>query len=500
MRNYVALTIGPVFETISGASTPGALWCASGLFSRLAGDLCASVTLDIPDAQIIAPAYDPAVTYNDGVGRWHDRIFFSSDLTAEGLKEKLQTICTNTKDKIANHIHAAILFRGDALTRVQNYIRDYIQIHWLIAPEAVAHANGHNCILNLSGYLDSMELTSGFVPDDTSNPLTALFSGTEQSSNTYIKNCWLIPKGEIGSSFQLLNEGNIREINDIANPTAAQDGLRIRGYYAVVYSDGDNMGKALGRIPDDEAVRQFQNCCVEYAGEAASAIGDFGGLTIYAGGDDLLFLAPVLGKNDENILELCTRITQIFDRMFASYHVDGSHSPSLSFGISVNYIKYPLYEALEDARELLFNDAKSEQKNQLALAVHKRSGQSIKMILPNRIDEDSPISELSNFIRQQRCDAEKVLHSVLHTLNVYKSSFALCKQHEMDTQNLFDNLFDCYAHDVKRSYIQSIKSLGDSMERDGGCRSDGANGMCSDSVEVLIAMLWFAKLYTEKGV
>ena len=172
MRSYVALTIGPVFETISGASTPGALWCASGLFSYLAGDLCASIAREILDAKMIAPAYDPNVTYNDGVGRWHDRIFFSSDLAAEELKKKLQRICTNAKDKLANHIHAAILFKGDTLTRVQNYIREYIQIHWLIAPEAVALAKDHNCILNLSGYLDSLELTSGFVPDDTSNPLT----------------------------------------------------------------------------------------------------------------------------------------------------------------------------------------------------------------------------------------------------------------------------------------------------------------------------------------
>ena len=260
------------------------------------------------------------------------------------------------------------------------------------------------------------------------------------------------------------------------------------------------MGKALRQILRDESVRQFSNCCVEYAGEAASAIGDFGGLTIYAGGDDLLFLAPVLGKNGENILELCTRITQIFDRMFAPYHVGGSPSPTLSFGISANYTKFPLYEALEDARKLLFNDAKSGQKNQLALSVHKRSGQSIKMLLPNRIGEDSLISELSNFIGQQRCDAEKVLHSVLNTLDIHKSSFALCKQHEMDTQSLFDNLFDSFAHDVKRSYIQSIKALGDSIERDGGCRSAGTDGMCGDGVEVLIAILWFAKLYSEKGV
>ena len=56
--NYGAITIGPIIDTLSIAASPGTLWCASTMFSRLAGDLCESICHEIPDAEIVAPAYE----------------------------------------------------------------------------------------------------------------------------------------------------------------------------------------------------------------------------------------------------------------------------------------------------------------------------------------------------------------------------------------------------------------------------------------------------------
>ena len=38
-------------------------------------------------------------------------------------------------------------------------------------------------------------------------------------------------------------------------------------------------------------------------------------------------------------------------------------APSVSIGISVNYLRYPLYEALDEARSMLFSVAKKDHRS-----------------------------------------------------------------------------------------------------------------------------------------
>jgi CRISPR-associated protein Cmr2 len=53
----------------------------------------------------------------------------------------------------------------------------------------------------------------------------------------------------------------------------------------------------------------------------------------------------------------------------------GELCPSMSYGVSVTYYKYPLYEALNLSRDLLFKKAKNvAQKNAIAWTLQKGSG------------------------------------------------------------------------------------------------------------------------------
>lgn len=556
MKIYGAITIGPIVETISQVSSPGALWCASGMFSWLAGELCRAIS-DIPDAEIIAPAYNPSITYKDGIGRWHDRIHFSfspspdrDELATDELATILSTLCSQAKKDLAENISNAIGYKNDKnkKTAVVEYINDYIQLSWLVAPEKLAHKKEvqedgtvvqRNCILSLSDYLDSLELTAGFASDESYSPITRLLTGTANSTNTYIRNCWLMPKSH---KIQLKKGRNIREIEDVADPQSLSDGLKKRHYFAVVQSDGDNMGEVLKQCPSDSAVKRFSDMCVKYAGAAAEAVGAFGGLTVYAGGDDLLFLAPLEGKLGEkernsSILSLCGKITMIFNDHFREFIKEGQLSPSLSFGISINYKKHPLYEALEDARYLLFDVAKKEdkkedktkQKNRIALAVHKNSGRSIKLLLPNSMLQGDPMWLLDKLIGKHLAAKDELLHSIIYTIESFRSLYSLCLEQKRDTKHLYLNLFDSLAHDNARGYIEAVRRLGDKITADGRCRaasmsenarennpkdieqgngitadnscqdSDENDGMSGDYVDVLCSMLRFAKLYTERG-
>lgn len=504
MCNYAAITIGPIIETISNVSTPGALWCASGMFSNLASNLCEMILEQISDAKIISPAYTKGFECKDGIGRWHDRIFFCCSLDCDSLYNKLEEISEQAKTQLADNICKAI--ESDKTDAVSDYIRNYVQINWVTAPSDIAESDRKNCILNLSKYLDSAELSANFTHNETNSPLSRLFNGKTDAKNYYIKNCWLIPEEK---NIQLFDSNeNIRDIASIANPKGIIDRKKRHSYFAVVQSDGDGMGKCLESCSSADDVRAFSEVCIRYTEEAAKLIGSYGGLTVYAGGDDLLFLAPLEGINGDSILTLCKNITQVFNKAFNDFSAK-SHcaAPSLSFGISVNYTSSPLYDAVKEVIPLLMCDAKSGDKNKLAITFHKNSGQSAKFIVPNRWDDNTPLDELEKLINKnlaENCDSDETLKSVLYALNTFGRSYELCRTHNIDTQNFFDNTFDNAGQTGNKAYINYVKKFGDVIAADNSCRasdsSEENSGNLTDSeIHILNAMLRFAKLYSERG-
>ena len=58
----------------------------------------------------------------------------------------------------------------------------------------------------------------------------------------------------------------------------------------------------------NENLQAISKALVKYGIEATKIIDEFGGLPIYAGGDDLLFIAPVVGKDGTNIFDLLVKI------------------------------------------------------------------------------------------------------------------------------------------------------------------------------------------------
>ena len=113
MRNYAAITIGPIGDTLAIAASPGTLWCASTMFSYLAGDLCENILAEITGAEIIVPAYNRDIVYTDGIGRFHDRIFFTCEMERGMLEEKLKKLCTDVKNTLAGHISDALGERSE---------------------------------------------------------------------------------------------------------------------------------------------------------------------------------------------------------------------------------------------------------------------------------------------------------------------------------------------------------------------------------------------------
>lgn len=53
---------------------------------------------------------------------------------------------------------------------------------------------------------------------------------------------------------------------------------------------------------NDKEVINFSAACLKYTKKCAELIGDYGGVTIFAGGDDLLFLAPLANRKMKHYL------------------------------------------------------------------------------------------------------------------------------------------------------------------------------------------------------
>lgn len=387
MIYYLGITNGPVIETLGEAGSPAGLWFGSCFFSSLTRKLCLAFLEKFNnDIEILSPYFNENQEefLADGVGKYHDRIMLK--ISCEENQEALSKIVDDIihKTKIESLKAFPINYHND--TAGQFFLQNYIQCHYvLMTDEDMSKTDIEgNVILKLSPYLDALELMQVFPDNDSNNLFYKLFNGKE--TNKEIKATALFNAVADGAS-QLVTksaDGNrIWSIEEIANCHGAkkENSLKKYNYFAVVQADGDRVGKLLKSIRHDDAVKAFSKKCMDYAHQAADMVGSFGGMTIYAGGDDLLFLAPVENADGKTVFELCEELNEQFCRSVN----DGSASEqatSLSFGIAIRYKRFPLYEALRAATWLLLGEAKKEPKNNMAIDLQKHSGQTISIKIP----------------------------------------------------------------------------------------------------------------------
>ncbi len=468
MRSYVGVTVGPIFDTINDASSPAALWFASNLFSDLTRRICKGVSEEasFSEVRIYSPYYAFDIDLSDGVGKFHDRVIFSAEcFSKEKMDVLLDTVKAETIDVFPEE------FKGEA---EKEFLKEYLQIHYVVrSEEQIGNAN---CVHVLSPYLDALELMKSFPKDDSCNPIQKLFMGEKGHRNEYIKKSPLFQRVTAGG--QLKGSGDsIRTIGEIASNSEVKDdktplGLKHKHYYAVVSADGDNMGSFLEGLSDDQ-ITEFSRTCLAYDKAASDLIGAYGGMTIYAGGDDLLFLAPIM-TDESNVFELCTKIRTQFNTQITSNTTfcNMGKIPTVSFGISIQYKKFPLYEALESSRDLL-SLAKSDggkkkddyRKNNMMIELQKHSGQSISLLVS---DESSKVLQEILSIGNNASNDAELIHSVLYTLDTFSSLVSVLNNEvRRNAENLtperyrqyvtaWENFFDNAGQQSAKGYIDEI--------------------------------------------
>ncbi|MBP3610161.1 MAG: hypothetical protein J6J42_07495 [Lachnospiraceae bacterium] len=458
MRSYVGITVGPIFDTICDASTPAALWFASSLFSDVTKRICAAVTgpEGLEEVQIYSPYYSPEITMEDGVGKFHDRIIFSAvNFEAERLNALLKKVKRETVLAFPE------VLRG---TEAEDFFEEYLQLHYVVKREEQIGAE--NSVLVLSPYLDALELMKTFPKDDAVNPIRRLFLGEKNNGNKYIKESPLFQRVPKEANQFRSRDDSIWTVEEVASwHDRITESWKRKHYYAVVSADGDEMGKFLKQI-SSEQVTEFSKACLEYDEAAAALIGAYGGMTIYAGGDDLLFLAPLMTE-EGNVFQLCHNIQQMFRekiRACASFE-KLEVIPSISFSVSIQYAKYPLYEALDSSRYLLALAKKDGdfantccRKNNMLIGLQKHSGQSLALLVSNE-----QYGLLEQFLQIDSASENKELHSVLYTLENFRSMIFVLNRKAREEQEFSErylaawyNFFDNAGQKTAKEYIRKI--------------------------------------------
>jgi CRISPR-associated protein Cmr2 len=431
---YLALTIGPIYKTLKDAKKTRELWGGSYLFSYV----MKQIITQFKEREFIVPYIKNKSIFESGneVGLFHDRFIFEAK---EGDHKALL-------DVVDNVLHAL----SDGMKIDYDFLKSYLQIS-VVQKEL---EEGANPILELSPYLDTAELFLN-VAQYSKNPLTKVLKGNNSfltqdafegrksfpSLPAIALHDMLKESPEIEKLLDYDNEESIYENRDYAFKNYHK-------YYAIVHADGDSMGKVVERLKGKEAFQNFSKQLFNYCGTSHKIIKDFGGETIFAGGDDLLFFAPVVSGN-RTIFELCDEISQGFNKEFKGTDA------TLSFGVAIQYHKFPLYEALENSRNLLFGDAKSGEKNNIAFCVTKHSGQTFKAVIHKKGELYENFKLFSSNLQGGE-DVDNFLHSIHHKIESNKPLLKEIASSKEQLQNFFDNYFNETVHDEYREFFEQL--------------------------------------------
>jgi CRISPR-associated protein Cmr2 len=457
-NKYIGLTIGPIIKTIEDARSTGELWGSSYIFSYMMKKIIYGLIdkdKSIKD-RFIVPCVDEISDKNkkinifgtgNKVGLFHDRFIFQS--TGDDF-ENLKAVVQSVKERFAKDILDELkkIYKEENLENadeIKKYLEDFFKIYYVEVEVDLDNKDDEerNIILKVSKYLDAIELREKFNSQENKNYLFEILDNkriknTFLASDAYGENDKIkkypsllnIAAQELLDTEEAKNKNEDEELKEYLAKNFKDDIRKYHEFVALVQVDGDSMSKVITDLKDRNDYKNFSKKLLIHAVEASNIIKDYGGFTIYAGGDDLLFLAPLANSkvagDYRNIFELFNGLSQKFNESFSEYIDENKkENPSISFGVSIVRYNFPLYYALEEARNLLFSKAKkfesnTKKKNAIAFKVIKNSGESFESILGQSDESYKKFNNIfkSPFNNLNKNDDEKTIKDYLNRIHI----------------------------------------------------------------------------------
>jgi CRISPR-associated protein Cmr2 len=408
MSKYTGLSIGPIFKTIQKAKKTREIWLSSYIFSYIMKEIIRNLLKKgIKSDDFITPYVENKDNFfeNGSVGKFHDRLIYKGDKVfldgsiEEVLKSLAEIISTDLNEDKEN---------------VLDYLKGYFHFFKV-------EIETDKPIEDIYNFLNSKEMF--YEIKNFKKDYLFKWIKLQKNQNSFYKN---INKFKSLPEIAMLEkiEGSDDENKDFQKVIKKLDKEnRLKPYHkyvAIVNADGDNLSKAI----ENRDVKEVSKKLFNFSNKAVEKIQSYGGDVIYAGGDDLLFFAPVKTEKSD-IFTLLKEISKI-------YNIENS---TISFGVSITFYKFPLNEALNISRNLL-NKAKENGKNAIAFEVIKHSGQAFGDVI-NKNDHFDDVLKFLNYDED-----EKFLHSLYSRIFYYKTLLKEIKKDEDKLNNFFEHFFN----------------------------------------------------------
>jgi CRISPR-associated protein Cmr2 len=409
MTKYLALTIGPIGRTLAQTRKTRHLWAGSYLFSYLMKQVLEKYHART-DVKILLPHVEQAMfSQRVGAGLFSDRCLLKIE-TPTAEHDYFEEMKTNISDIVEAMNEKISGSKENATSDLKNFFQTYFLETEL--------DDSPNAILELTAMLDSMEQQPIYRQHDFRDDFAAFLddangkvfysdAGIEKAkgfrsipeisaadlrvigSDEFDKLAKADDSKKSDKKFQkdsLIASLQRKKREDGTENPFSEHFKNYHKYIAIVKADGDNIGKTVSKIGNQNPaeMHQFQKALAQFAQKSLDLIRGFDGAPVFAGGDDLLFFAPVANRNRADcptIFHLVRDLDKLFEAEISNLPAEllGNPRPTISFGVSVSFYKFPMGEALEKADELL-QHAKDAGKNSVAFSLQKHS--------QGRADED----------------------------------------------------------------------------------------------------------------
>lgn len=485
---YIGITIGPIFETLLLTTTPSGLWGASYLFSYFTKNLIINLMehCGLKAEDFLVPCWNDTtkkiVRNNKNAGLFHDRIIFKIPNNFDFVC--IEEVINKTKKKLGADIEYSINQKsGNEEKEIQDYVCKYIQVN-VIEKEVLIDENP---ILKLSGYLDALELGCQYIENEGKNYIIKFLEdrdnlnekrkeGKNQNLKKFVDNCIYNESNKKWHFYKEFSNNGIISIDDIAGVISNQtSSTEKNNYFVMVKSDGDNLTSLLKNMTENESIKKFSEFCFKYANEAYESIDKYGGKVIYAGGDDLLFIAPVVNNNKNenkvnNVFALIKSLNEKFQKLLAEYEFH-NRNVTFSAGVVMCYYKYPLYEALVKVEEELQRSKNIDGKNTISIYFEKNSGKGHGFQFKKFNDSeeyDVFFNIIEKALTNENDSKSKLLKSIKHKYGIYNTLLieAMIQSNNIAIKNVIQNIFEEYGNifdnkdqSEEAKYIQKISKI-----------------------------------------
>ncbi len=504
MKSYTALTIGPIYQTITEAKRSRAKWAASYFFSWFNKQVLAKVKAK--GIKALLPADDKIYKTNYGSGLYADRLYFITN-----DKAKIEGIVNVVKKEIAEDIE-----KHTKQTNVITFLNQYLNIHILkIDLTNYQFKEGEFTLSVLNRQLDQAELKQNLPFKYNENPLQAYFQlkiATNDNQKTLLVEDAFMEGGRYFQSMAEITAATLLRLNAPEFATTLYESFSKEDfifldklieesvfkhyphhkYYAILYADGDNIGKllqALNKSNKEKELKEFSTALFEFGEKTDQTIYYYGGNGIFLGGEDILAFCPLACYEDretaedkdkritKTIFQLIKEIDHNWKQTVQKIAIENNIAiPTLSYGIQIAYHKYPLKEAMTAAHQLMDeakNTKKHPCKNTIGISFRKHSGQTMKAFIEksktcsyeNLVDfiskkcreiEYKPITENKTV----KSTNERLLSGMMHRLQ--DATFQILLEQSIKTQNLdafFENSFNEQIHKDNKTFMDDLKTL-----------------------------------------